>query len=153
MKLGGYFVNFSSARKVAQRLNIDVGEDTFQNNCRMEWPINNWLYVNGQLHIKSAMVKWPLNDGEYGIFFITKFWQESDPAPNDLMEGGNDLAVKRWLMGLGAEGMQWVSMSDRYGITMDGIHPQFSNVRYGGEVTIEEILEQVKGASRVRDRV
>ena len=137
-------MDFSAARRVAQRLNIDVGQDTFQNNCRMEWPINNWLYNNGQLHIKSAMVKWPLNDGEYGTFFITRFWQESDPAPNDFTEGENDLAVKRWLMNLGAEGMQWVSISDRYGITIDGIQPQYSNVRYGGETSIEEILKQVK---------
>ena len=34
MKLGGYFVNLGAARKIAQRLNIDVGEDTFPNNKR-----------------------------------------------------------------------------------------------------------------------
>jgi len=152
MKLGGYYMSFGAARRVTQYLNIDVGQDTFSNNCHMEWPINNWLYTNGKLHIKSAVVKWPLNDGEYGVFFITRFWQASDPAPNDLMEGGRDLEVKRWLMNLGAEGMQWVSISDRYGITIDGIQPQFSNVRYGGETSMEEILKQVK-RGRVLDRV
>jgi hypothetical protein len=81
MKLGGYFINLSTARKVAQRLNIDVGEDTLFNNSHMEWPINNWLHDNGKLHILSAVIKWPKRDGEYGVFFICRFREDNDPAP------------------------------------------------------------------------
>jgi hypothetical protein len=151
MKLGGYFINLSTARKVAQHLNIDVGEDTLSNNHHMEWPINNWLHNNGKLHIKSAVIKWPLKDGEYGVFFISRFRQAHDPAPDDFIEGEKDLEIRKWLMDLGAEGIQWVSILDHYGITADGIQPQFSNVRYGGQIPMEEILKQVK-RGRVVDK-
>jgi hypothetical protein len=41
MKLGGYFMSFGSACKVAEHLRIDVGEDTPWNNRHIEWPIND----------------------------------------------------------------------------------------------------------------
>ena len=149
MKLGGYFINLSTARKVAKHLNIDVGEDTFFNNRHMEWPINNWLHDNGMLHIKTGFIKWPLKDGEYGVFFISRFRQVHDPAPDDFIEGEKDLEVRKWLMDLNAEGIQWVSIIDRYGITLDGIQPRFSDVKFGHS-TGEEILERVAKMKRER---
>ena len=151
MKLGGYFVKLSTARKVAQHLNIDVGEDTLMNNCHMEWPINNWLHDNGMLHIKAAVIKWPSKDGEYGVFFISRFRQVDDPAVDDFVEDEKDLEVRKWLMDLDSdvEGMQleWVSILDSYGITIGGIQPQFSNLKFGGHVSKEEILEPINRSS------
>ena len=134
MKLGGYFVNLSTARKVAQHLNIDVGEDTSPNNRRMEIPINNWLHDNEMLHIKSGLIKWPVKDGEYGILFISRFRQTHDPERDNFIEGEKDLEVRKWLMNLNLdaelEGIQleWATLIDRYGITISGIQPQFSDV-------------------------
>jgi hypothetical protein len=142
MKLGGYFVNISTARKIAHHLNIDVGEDTLFDNSHMEWPINNWLHNNGKLHIKAALIQWPLKDGEHGIYFISRFRQANDPAPDDFIEGEKDLEVRKWLINLDAEGIQWVSILDRYGITIDGIQPQFSNVKFG-HTTEEEFLDRL----------
>ena len=113
--------NISTARKIAQHLNINVGEDTLFNNSHIEWPINNWLHDNGKLHIQAAFIKWPLKDGEYGISFISRFRQVNDPAPDDFIEREKDLRVRKWLMNMDAEGIhwqcQWVSILDRYGIT------------------------------------
>ena len=93
MKLGGYFVNFSNARRIAQRLNIDVGEDTLFNNRHMEWPINNWLHDNKKLHIKAALIKWPLRDREHGVLFKSRFRQANDPAPDDFTEDEGRLKI------------------------------------------------------------
>jgi hypothetical protein len=143
MKLGGYFVNFSTTRKIAQRLNIDVGEDTFFSNTHMEWPINNWLHDNGKLHIKAAVIRWPLKVGEHGVFFMCRFREVDGPAPDDFIEEEKDLEVRKWLISLGADEIQWVSMFDRYGITMDGIQPRLTNVKFG-QATIEEIRNQIR---------
>ena len=145
MKLGGYFVNFSTARTVAQHLNIDIGEDTMFNNRHMEWPINNWLHDNGLLHIKAAFIKWPLKDpsGEYGVLFITRFRQAHDTAPDDFIEEEKDLEVRKWLIDLDAKGIQWVSIIDRYGITLDGIQPKFSNVKFGYSTDMKGIFDRI----------
>ena len=144
MKLGGYFVNFSTARTVAQHLNIDVGEDTLFSNSHMEWPINNWLHDNGLLRIKAGFIKWPLKDGEYGIIFITRFRQAHDAAPDDFVEEEKDLEVRKWLIDLNAkpEGIQWVSIIDTYSITLDGIQPKFSNLKFGHS-TGEGLFERI----------
>ena len=146
MKLGGYFVNLSTTRKIAERLNIDVGEDTLINNCRMEWPLNNWLHDNGILHMKTGVIKWPIKDGEYGILFISRFRPSNDPEVDDFVEGEKDLVVRKWLMDLDVEGMQcqWATLIDRYGIAVSGIQPEFSNLKFGGHTTMEEIIERLK---------
>ena len=51
-----------------------------------------------------------------------------------------------------AEGIQWVSIIDRYGITLDGIQPRFSDVKFGHS-TGEEILERVARMKRERARI
>ena len=66
----------------------------------------------------------------------------NNPAPDDFIEGEKDLEVRKWLMSLDAEGIQWVSILDRYGITIDGIQPKFSNVKFGHS-TGEEILDRI----------
>ena len=142
MKLGDYFVNFSTARTVAQHLNIDVGEDTLFNNRHMEWPFNNWLHDNGLLHIKAGFIKWPLKVGEYGIIFITRFRQAHDAAPDDFVEEEKDLEVRKWLVNLDAKEIQWVSIIDTYGITLQGIQPRFSNAKFGHS-TAEGLFERI----------
>ena len=96
----------------------------------MEWPFNNWLHDKGMLHIKAGFIKWPERVGEHGILFITRFRQTHHPTPDDFIEEEKDLEVRKWLMDLDAEGLQWVSVIDRYGITLDGIQPQFTTTKF-----------------------
>ena len=151
MKLGGYFINLSSARKLAQHLNIDLEEDTFLNNRRMEIPLNNWLHDNGMLHIKAGLIKWPVKDGEYGMLFISRFRQANDPEPDDFIEGEKDLVVKKWLTNLDAEGIQWATLIDRYGIAITGIQPQYSDVKFR-HISDEELSEQIANGKKQRLR-
>ena len=150
MKLGGYFVNVSTARKLAQHLNIDVGEDTSFNNRHLEFPINDWLHDNGMLHIKAGFIKWPVKDGEYGVCFISRFRQTHDPERDDFIEGERDLEVRKWLTSLDVEGIQWATLIDRYGITIDGIRPQTAGVRFR-ESTLEELSERIAEMKRERN--
>ena len=88
-----------------------------------------------------------MKDGEYGILFITRFRRAHDPAPDDFIEEEKDLEVRKWLLmiDLGAkEEIQWVSIIDRYGITLEGIQPKFSNFKFGysdGEGTFDRIAQ------------
>ena len=138
--------NISTARKIAQHLNIDVGEDTLFNNSHIEWPINNWLHDNEKLHTQAAFIKWHLKDGEYGISFISRFRQVNDPAPDDFIKREKDLGVRKWLMNImmdaGGIQCQWVSILDRYGITC---------VKFGHS-TEEKILNRIQVAKMQRGR-
>lgn len=113
----------------------------------MELPINNWLHDNRKDNFKAAVIKWPIKDGEYGVYFISRFREVNDPAADDFIEGEKNLEVRKWLTDMDAEGIQWVSILDRYGITLGGIQPQFSNIKFGGHISAEEILD------RYRDKV
>jgi hypothetical protein len=128
-RFGGYYMTFSMARKIAIKLGIDVGEDTEWNNRHLEWPINNWLCTHGKLHIKAAGLKWPREGGGFGIVFISKWCQVGGEVAG-LTEDKKDLEVKQWLEELGAEGLQWVSMLDRFRIGLGGIQPQQSDMQF-----------------------
>ena len=142
MKLGGYFINFGSARKVAEHLHIEIGKDTPWNNRHIEWPINDWLHDNGKLNIKSAMIRWPRNgEGqEHGVFFVTKFRQVSSEVLGDIVEEEEDVEVRAWLEAAGADGIQWVSMLDEHRITLGGTQPQRTGMKFE-RIPVEEILE------------
>ena len=140
MKLGGYFISFGSARKVAEHLCIDVGEDTPWNNRHIEWPINDWLHDNGKLNIKSAMIRWPREGREHGVFFMTKFRQVGNEVSGDIAEGEEDVEVRAWLEAAGADGIQWVSMLDGLRITLGGTQPQRTDMKFK-HISLEEILE------------
>ena len=73
-----------------------------------------------------------------------------DPAADDFIEDEKDLEVRKWLVNLGAEEIQWLSMFDRYGITLDGIQPRLTNVKFGHS-TGQEILDRI--AKTRRDKV
>jgi hypothetical protein len=138
-KLGGYYMSFTAARAVAKYLNIDVGDDTLFNNQHMEWPINNWLYDNGKLHIKAALLSWPQGGrGEDGIFFMTKFCEQNQFV-GDFKEDEGDLAVKEWLKECGAEEVRWTTALDRSNITLDGIQPRRNDIKFR-QATLEEML-------------
>jgi hypothetical protein len=138
-KFGGYFMSFSITRKVAEHLDMDLGDFP---DLQIEWPINDWLCQNGKHDIKAAVVKWPQHSGKLGVVFISKFvtvdWED-----HILKESAKDLEVKRWLEGLGAEGLQWASMLDTFGITLDGLEPQTSGLRFK-EVSLEDMLAGFK---------
>ena len=86
------------------------------------------------------------------FFYISRFRQAHDPALDEFIEGEKDLEVRKWLMDHNAEGIQWVSIIDRYGITLDGIQPRFSDVKFGYS-TGEEISERVAKMKRERARL
>jgi hypothetical protein len=140
MKIGGYFVSFNSARKVADHLHIDVGEDTPWNNHHIEWPINGWLHDNGQLNIKSAMIRWPREGRDHGVSFMTNFCQGNSEVSGDMVEEEGDVEVRAWLEAAGANRIQWVSMLDSLRITLGGTQPQHMDLKFK-HVSLEEILE------------
>lgn len=124
LKIGGYYLPFSSARKVAENLGIDVGEPTVFNDRHMEWPINTWLFENNMPHILTARVDWPLTqDGVTGTLFATRFHEDWFA---ELKEADKDLKVRAWLEECGAdrETIQWISLLDEFDICIRGIHPK-----------------------------
>jgi hypothetical protein len=92
------------------------------------------------LHIKSATIKWPQEQGEWGVVFISKFRQSGREVPS-LKEEEKDLQVKAWLEQAGGGQMCWVSLLDQFRITLGGIQPRHSNVKFG-HISMEEILER-----------
>ena len=109
-------------------------------NRHIEWPFNNWLYDNGMLHInlKAAFVKWFLKVGEYGVY--AGFGKRTTPmtrkVSDDFIKEEKDLEGNKWLMDLDDEGIQ-VSMTDRYSITIDGIKPRYSNMKFDHSTLIK----------------
>ncbi|KAF8587996.1 hypothetical protein K439DRAFT_1630189 [Ramaria rubella] len=130
IKLGGHFMSLSAARQFALRLGIDVGEDTDHSNLHMEWPINNWLCENMHLHVKSAVIRWPRQDGEYGVIFISKFARVDIENNRVIEEDVQALRVKKWLEGLGADNLQWATLLDTGRITLGGFQPQKSDLKF-----------------------
>src|SRR5262245_32958689 len=102
LNVGGYWMNFATARQLASTLGIDLGDDTKQNNLRMEFPINNWLADNGKLNCKAGVLQWPQDGGEWGLIFLSQFRYADWTKPCNLVEDEKDIEVKKWLEGLGA---------------------------------------------------
>ncbi|KAF8182522.1 hypothetical protein BJ912DRAFT_978103 [Pholiota molesta] len=125
--INGYFMTFQAARTLGTRLGIDTGEDNLHHNMHLEIVINDWLANHNKLETKSALIDWPPGSLKDGIVFITHF-RRWEPPREDLDEPREeDLKIKAWLEGLGAEGLQWVSTWDEGGsITLDGTKPRRS---------------------------
>jgi hypothetical protein len=146
--LGGYYMSYDSARKLATHLGIDVGEDTAFDRRHMEWPFNNWLYNTGRLHIKSATIPWPVPDGEDGLMFISKFRpEETVNSPADMAEDEKDLEVKRWLEESGVSEMVWATLWDQFRITLNGIQPKFYDTKFE-QVSLEVAMADIEARLR-----
>ncbi|KAG1895436.1 uncharacterized protein F5891DRAFT_1194154 [Suillus fuscotomentosus] len=126
-RLGGYFMDYSTARKVAEQLAIDIRQGqgfADWDDQHMEWPFNDWLANNGRLNVKVAGIISPETDIE-GILFVSTFLHIEDTDPGPLTETVNDLAVRQWLEELGVlDGIQWISMPDTQRIALGDVHLQ-----------------------------
>jgi hypothetical protein len=127
LTFGGYFMSFDTTRQVVKRLGIT--EVDHYKNMEIEWPINDWLDENQIHHIKAAVVKWPKDDGSLGVIFISRF-AEAERDNYVLEEGDKDLKVRKWLEELEAKDLQWVSMADRFVITLGGLKPRKNGKRF-----------------------
>lgn len=76
------------------------------------------------------------------MFFMTKA-RDASQCIGDFTEEETDLEVKEWLERCGAEEMRWMSVLDRYNITLEGIQPRRSEARFN-QVTIEEFLASAR---------
>ncbi|KAF8587392.1 hypothetical protein K439DRAFT_1630694 [Ramaria rubella] len=132
IKLGGYFMSLPKARLFALHLGIDVGEDSDYAKMHLEWSINDndWLHDTNNLHVTSAVIRWPRQTGEYGVVFISKFAQVDRESDHIIEEDEKSLEDKKWLEGLGAENLQWVTLIDTRSITLDGFQPQKSGLKF-----------------------
>jgi hypothetical protein len=94
-------MSFTTARQVALHLGINVSDALSTDNKK--------------LHIKAVMIMWP-RPGGHGIIFIM--------ASGGRGEDGKDREVKKWIEGLGGEGLRWASMLDLLKIAFVGTQPQ-----------------------------
>jgi hypothetical protein len=143
-RLGGYFMDYSTARKVAEQLAIDITQGqgfADWDDQHMEWPFNDWLATHGRLNVKVAGIISPDTD-TVGMMFISTFLhiQNNDPGP--LTETENDLTVRQWLEELGVDGMQWISMLDTQKIALGGIQPRYRGMKFTCS-TIEAHRKQI----------
>lgn len=140
-------MTFASARQIAARLNIDVGQDTEFRNLRMEVALNTWLCDNGKLNIKAANIEWPRGGGGRGMMFASQF----RPAPSrDLVEEETDIKVKNWLEEQGGTDLKWVTFVDEAQITLGGIQPQRCDIKWKEEeyLSPKDFLEVLSRSSR-----
>lgn len=126
MILGGYWVTLPVLRNIAQKLEMDLGEDTVPNTGNYPRYVNNWLYDhkldNTIPNVKAGGVDWPLGSMQFGVIFVSKFVRKQYFVP--LEEDAEDLKVKAWLEGVGADMVQWATLEDTTGMTLDGTQPQ-----------------------------
>ncbi|KAF8172494.1 hypothetical protein BJ912DRAFT_101563 [Pholiota molesta] len=124
--INGYFMTIQEARKLGTRLGIDVAEDNRYYNVHLELVFNDWLFNNGKLETKSALISWPRGQID-GIVFISHFRLQAPPRGDKDEPREEDLKIKAWLEDLGVEGLQWVSKWDERGtITLNGTEPSRS---------------------------
>ncbi|KAG1863484.1 hypothetical protein C8R48DRAFT_204798 [Suillus tomentosus] len=144
-RLGGYFMDHSTARKVAEQLAIDIRQGqgfADWDDQHMEWPFNDWLANNGRLNVKAAGIISPETDIQ-GMMFVSTFLHIEDTDPGPLTETENDLAIRQWLEELGVlDGIQWISMPDTQRIALGGTQPRYRGMRFTCS-TIEAHREQV----------
>jgi hypothetical protein len=139
-QIAGYHMSLADARTIAERLNIDIGEPTLFNLQRMEWPINDWLHDHNMLHMKAAQLQWPEDkEGDGGMFFLTKSRPDYE-AIGTLTEEASDVVVKKWLEQHGAEKVEWLSLRDRFNITLGGDQPKHTSMKYKQYATMEEFM-------------
>ena len=135
MILSGYWMPYSSARKLASNLGIEILTDTELGNRRMEFPINTWLYNQKILHVKLAGLIWNFGDGveKPGLVIVSHFRHGVRGDSSVLAQRDQDLEVKKWLEesgGVESENLQWISFVDTMSITLTGTRPKPSCVNW-----------------------
>lgn len=121
MTLGGYWVTLDALRKLAEKLHMDLGEDTIPNTGNYGRYINNWLCDNKTdniPNIKAEGIDWPPKSKRFGVIFISKFARQDYHVP--LEEDVGDLTVKEWLQREGADEIMWAMLPDPWEIAASG---------------------------------
>ncbi|KAG5649787.1 hypothetical protein H0H81_002045 [Sphagnurus paluster] len=139
-QIGGYYMSLEAAHRLAQKLEINIGEATDFNLRHMEWPINDWLYDRGMLHLKASLLTWPRGTECHGMFFLTKHREGLQRSLDDLKEEAKDLEVKAWLEENGADNLVWVSLWDTLKITLMGVQPVYTGFKFVQHPNFERIL-------------
>ncbi|KAK0431008.1 hypothetical protein EV421DRAFT_1743518 [Armillaria borealis] len=95
-RIGGYFMSFSTARKVMEALSIPNPYN--YKNEMPEFAINLWLCDKEKTDVLAAYLRW---DNKPGMMFVSSFIYIAYRMPDsgDLQESEKDLTItKEWLV-------------------------------------------------------
>ncbi|KAK7696244.1 hypothetical protein QCA50_000897 [Cerrena zonata] len=129
MWVGGYYISFESTRTFMKELDID---DRGLPQERLEHAINTWFVDRNKLNILAGSIPHPKKGSkiEDGMLFMTQFAPAAASTTEpELTEGRNEEEVKQWLLtagGLKLEELEWLSLEDKYNLTLRGTKPHRS---------------------------
>jgi len=110
-------------------------DDRGVEDARLEFPINNWLAEQGKLDILAGSISHPIKgepNEEDGTLFMTQFARLSHDGNHVLQEREIDLRLKDWLINqcaVNADELEWISLQDRFNLTISGIYPRRNDIR------------------------
>jgi len=147
--LGGYWTPFSQARHFCLQEGIPVGSRN-EDLSKMEWTINDWLFINHHRDIKVASRGSHIQPGLQGLFWLTSYKEVDEGCTVELLkEGKHDWEVQQWLRRYGMNEFHWTSFVDDENITMlGGSEPVFTGTVFRW-FTQEEVDRKVRDSNAV----
>lgn len=126
--VAGYYMTFTTARSMMDKLQIDD---------RLEFPINNWLAEQNKLTVLAGAIAHPVTgelNKEDGILIMTQFFQlprgADEPVTDERVE--QDIReVKGWLVnegGVKPDELEWMTLWDHFNLTRCGNQPERNNI-------------------------
>ncbi|KAF9445080.1 hypothetical protein P691DRAFT_806186 [Macrolepiota fuliginosa MF-IS2] len=150
MVVSGYYINFKQTLAAMRQLGIECGD---VQETLLEYPINSWLAGNNMMNVLAGSIRHPRSSRdsfeEDGILLMTRFEQfpRDDGQTPHFEEREQDCKVKEWLIeegGVQADQMEWLSLWDRYGLTLNGTRPRIKDVPEEPELITDELYARWK---------